>query len=64
VLGDLSLSTNSGTIGNSGTLDIGSGSSASGLGGSIAISVLGIVAGITKLGARVGEQVAKNTKLK
>ncbi len=26
--------------------------------------VLGIVAGITKLGAQVGEQVAKNTKLK
>ncbi len=26
--------------------------------------VLGIVAGITKLGARVGEQVVKNTKLK
>ncbi len=27
-------------------------------------ALLGIVAGITKLGARVGEQVAKNTKLK
>ncbi len=27
-------------------------------------TILGIVAGITKLGARVGEQVAKNTKLK
>ncbi len=27
-------------------------------------SVLGIVAGITKLGAQVGERVAKNTKLK
>ncbi len=26
--------------------------------------VLGIVVGITKLGERVGEQVAKNTKLK
>ncbi len=30
----------------------------------ICTHMLGIVAGITKLGARVGERVAKNTKLK
>jgi hypothetical protein len=31
---------------------------------SYTLFLLGIVAGITKLGARVGERVAKNTKLK
>ena len=39
VLGDLSLSTGNATVGNSGTVDIGTGLSMSGLGGSIVFSV-------------------------
>ncbi len=39
VLGDLLLSTGNATVGDSGTMDIGTGLSVSGLGGSIAFSV-------------------------